>query len=166
MRTTLLRYGLGLFLLSLCNSASANESVTPSHVFQQAEWVIAEVNVICEHMKITDSARDPGIQVNKKPLHVYAKAIEVLEKVARSQQKLGMPPASLVQIPVRAIIPSDVFALSKTILAELVRIKIALGITTPRDKVAVADGKTPSDVLAQMQLIGAHLKALVKKRKA
>ena len=65
-------------------------AVTPSDVYQQAEWAIAEINNIRLHMKVTDIPRVPGVQVNKKPLHVYAKSLEVLEKIARIQQDVGL----------------------------------------------------------------------------
>ena len=65
--------------------------------------------------------------------------------------------------PAGKITPSDVFDTTNLLIAELVRVKVHLGLTTPRAEVPVPEGKKPEHVLAQMQLIGTNLDQLLAK---
>lgn len=123
---------------------------TPSHVYQQTENIVAEIELLRRAMNITAAPRSPGVQVKKMPLHVYAKSLEVLEKIARLERDLGMEVVEVPQIPLKKIAPSDVFGATQNILAELRRLKTQKGIGEEITRARLVQGKTPSDVYENM----------------
>lgn len=58
--------------------------------------------------------------------------------------------------------PSDVFDLANMTLAELVRIKVHLGLNTPGKVPGKVTGKKPADVLVMMELASEKIKLLKK----
>ena len=93
--------------------------MTPSDVHQHARWVIAEIREIREHEGVTESPRDPGTQLNKLPIHVYQKAVEVMGKVGRYQESLGMDPMEVDALPFTALTPEVVIEPADAILVNL-----------------------------------------------
>lgn len=71
-----------------------------------------------------------------------------------------MDKATIQGVKLVKVRPSDVFDLANMTLAELVRIKVHLGLKTPRKEQAKAQGKAPADVLVLMELAGAKINAL------
>ena len=104
----LVRLGAAVLALSFAASASAQSETTPSHVFQAAQDLIAEIEILREEMGIADYPPQAEPQEDRAPVHVYAKSLEVREKISRAQRRLGMPPGEVGQIPVREIVPHDV----------------------------------------------------------
>lgn len=97
------------------NTAFGEEPLTPSHVYQQTEHIIAEIGLIRTAMDVADTPRNPG----------------------------------------------DVYDTTNMMLAEFTRMKVELGMTDQRISAEVPADKSPSHVLAQMQLIGSRLKAIL-----
>jgi len=141
-------------LLSLCSLIFSHsvvaEGISPSHVYQNTQRLIAEIELIRNKLGVQDKPRHPGVQVKKKPIHVYAKALEVMEKVARAQARQGLKKAEVGGIPIRKISPTEVFAISERILAELHRLKQKLNITKTISEPQFVAGKRPSDVYETM----------------
>ena len=121
--------------------------IIPSNVFRYTAIIIEEINILKRALTIEVEAYEPDYSAGKSPIHVYSKGLEVLEKVARTQQKLGITPITTVgEIPLKTVKPADVFKLAKIILAELRRIKQSLMLNEKVNNVALVMGKTPSDV--------------------
>jgi len=141
-------------LLSLCSLIFSNlafaAGISPSHVYQNTQRLIAEIDLIRNKLGVQDQPRHPGVQIKKKPIHVYAKALEVMEKVARAQARQDMTKMTVGTIPIRHISPTEVFAISDRILAELRRLKQKLNITKTISKPKFVAGKRPSDVYENM----------------
>ena len=125
---------------------AANSDITPSHVFQATQDLIAEIEVLREAMGISDYPNEAEPQEGRAPIHVYAKTLEVKRKVARIQRKFGMTPAEVGQIPVKAIVPRDVFGSVQTITEELRRLKSQLVIEDEISPAPLVGGKTPTFV--------------------
>jgi len=130
-------------LLLLCSTSIFAK--TPSDVYQQTEFIISDINAIRAHQNITVSARNPGVQVAKTPLHVYSKGLELFEKVERYKAMLNLSSASIPLLPVSKVSPDSVFELLQDIRKELATIKQSLGITNTAS-IELVLGKTPSDV--------------------
>ncbi len=127
-----------------------NGKFTPSHVYQQVQNIISEINLIRSHRNVTIKPRDPGKQVKKMPLHAYSKSIEVLEKIARFAKENSMEAINVPGIPLREITPGQVFDSTQTILEELRKIKSKLGISATIIEAPFKDGKSPSNVYESM----------------
>jgi len=125
----------------------ATYEIIPSNVFRYTEIIIEEINILKRALMIDTEAYEPDYSDGKSPIHVYSKGLEVLEKVARTQKKLGITPSVKVgEIPLKIVKPADVFKLAKIILAELRRIKQNLVLHEKSKNIALVAGKVPSDV--------------------
>ena len=123
-----------------------NGDITPSHVFQATQDLIAEIEVLREAMGISDYPNEAEPQEGRAPIHVYAKTLEVMRKVARIQSKFGITPAEVGQIPVKAIVTKDVFSNVQAIVGELRRVKSQLVIEDEIQPAPLVGGKTPTFV--------------------
>ena len=83
--------------------------ITPSHVYQATSDLISEIEILRDAMGVTAYPIEAEAQDDRSPIHVYAKSLEVLEKISASQKRLGMAPARISQIPVKNIVAKDVF---------------------------------------------------------
>lgn len=136
-------------------------SKTPSHVFQQTEEIKAEIELIRAAMKATDYPLEPEYQLLKKPIHVYGKGLEVLEKLSKVQVKLDVSPVSVGHIPLQRIQPTQVFQLTRQIRTELQKIKAKLNISKNIEPAPFVKGKKPSHVYRNMWAASYMLDALV-----
>lgn len=128
------------------SSAQSQGQVTPSRVYQAAQDLIAEIEVLRDEMGIVDYPPEAEPQEDRAPVHVYAKSLEVATKVSRAQRRLGMPAGPAGQIPVKEIVPKDVLASVRAITREVRRIKDQPVIETKITPTPFAGGKTPSSV--------------------
>ena len=127
-------------------------SITPNHVYQQAQRIVGEVQIIREAMNANEPARIPGVQTDKRPIHVYAKSLEVLEKIARTQSVLGLPPVTVGSIPLRKVTPQEVYESTLQIIDQLEQVKSRLNITQQAPTPSLQSGLTPSDVYEKIWL--------------
>jgi hypothetical protein len=121
--------------------------IIPSNVFKYTEIIIEEINILNSVLTVNVETNEADYNDGKSPIHVYSKALEVLEKVAKVQKKLGINPITKVgEIPIKTVKPADVFILARKILTELRRIKTSLVIEKEVKNIILVAGKTPSDV--------------------
>ena len=125
-------------------SEEAASNVTPSHVFQATLDLIAEIEILREAMAVADYPGEAEPQDGRAPIHAYAKAVEVLEKVSRVQRKLGLDPVDPGYIPVKNIGVADVLGEVQTIIAQIREIKTQLVIEEAIEPAPLVNGKTPS----------------------
>lgn len=137
---------VALAVLALASPLHAQETVTPSHVFQAAQDLISEIHLLRDAMGIIDYPPEAEPQEDRAPVHVYGKSLEVQEKIVRAQRRLGMAPGKVGQIPVKEIVPRDVLGSVKTAIREIHRIKAQLVIEDQITPAAFEGGKTPSFV--------------------
>ena len=123
-----------------------NSGITPSHVFQATQDLIAEIEILRETRSLSDYYNEAEPQEGRAPVHVYAKTLEVMRKVARIQRKFGMTPVEVGQIPVKAIVPEDVLGRVQAITEELRKLKSHLVIKDEIQPAPFVGGKTPSFV--------------------
>ena len=126
--------------------AQNREQITPSHVYQATQNLIAEIHVLRDAMGIVDYPPEAEPQDDRAPVHVYAKTLEVMKKISRAQRRLGMDPGKVGQIPVKEIVPGDVLASVETLVWEVRRTKAQLVIEDEITPTPFEGGKTPSTV--------------------
>ena len=135
-----------LALLAVSGPVAAQENITPSHVYQATSDLIAEIEIMRDAMGVTVYPVEAEAADDRAPIHVYAKSLEVLEKISASQRRLGMKPAKIGQIPVKEIGPKDVYKSVQINIAEMRRMKTQLVIEDEIEPAPLDGGKTPSDV--------------------
>ncbi len=126
--------------------AQERDRVTPSHVYQAAQELISEIHLLRDAMGVVDFPPEAEPQEDRAPVHVYAKSIEVREKIARSQRRLGMAPGKVGQIPVKEIQPKDVLSSVQAAIREIHRTKDQLVVEDQITPSTFEGGKTPSVV--------------------
>ena len=120
--------------------------VSPSHVYQATLDLISEIEVLRGAMGVADYPGEAEPQEDRAPVHVYAKSLEVMKKVARFQKRLGMRPGRVGQIPVKQIVPKDVLGSVMVITEQLRRVKSQLVIGDKIQPASFEGAKTPSMV--------------------
>ena len=122
------------------------DDVTPSHVYQATSDLISEIEILREAMGVSVYPIEAELQEDRAPVHVYSKSLEVMEKISAAQRRLGIDPAKVGQIPVKSIMPGDVYKSVQTSLAEVRRIKEQLVIEDRIRPAPLEGGKTPTYV--------------------
>ena len=126
--------------------AVAQDAITPSHVYQATSDLISEIDIMREAMGVDVYPIEAEAQEDRAPIHVYAKSLEVLEKILASQKRLGMTPGKLLQIPVKEITAKDVHNSVQNCIAEVRRMKEQMVIEEEITPAPLEGGKTPSAV--------------------
>ncbi len=117
--------------------------------------------MIAGHMKLSVNHIDmPNRKDGITPKQVAEKTFKNFYELANFQSALGMGKATIQGIKLVKVRPADVFDLANMTLAELVRIKVHLGMRTPRTIPDRVTGKKPADVLVLMELAGEKIKIL------
>ena len=138
-------------------------NVTPSHVFQATLDLIAAIETLREGMAVVDYPGEAEPQEGRAPVHAYVKASEVLEKVARIQNRLGIEAVAPGFIPVKQIVPADVLGQVHGALEEVRKIKSQLFIEEVIEPAPFVNGKTPSLVYKNLGDASLLLDALVER---
>ncbi|MCY4012714.1 MAG: hypothetical protein OXG82_08375 [Gammaproteobacteria bacterium] len=125
---------------------SEGDTVTPSHVFRATRDLVAEIEILRRELGADDYPPEAELQEDRAPVHVYAKTLEVMSKVARMQQRWGVSPAQIGQIPIKEVQPADVLASVAAIIGELRAVKAQMAITEEIAAAPFETGKTPSMV--------------------
>ena len=120
------------------------QKITPSHVYQATVDLVSEVRVLRDAMEVIDNPRPTNSSEHKTPIHIYAKILEVKEKTARIQRRLGMVPVSVEPIPGKALAQSDVYRGVQTVIEELRRIKRQMVVKHEIRPAPFVGGKVPS----------------------
>ena len=103
------------------DTTPAGEPVTHGHVLQAIHDLTAEVALLRRATSVTTAPPAAAPREGLAPVHVCAKALEVLEKTARVQRRLGMIPVEAGHLSGAA--PQDLLRAVGDIVAELRRIK-------------------------------------------
>ena len=120
------------------------KDVTLSHVYQATLDLIAELHILRTATGAADSPREFIPREDRTPIHAFAKSLEVMDKTARVQRRLGMIPVDVGQIPVKTISPRDSYRKVHSIIEELRRIKRQLVIAEEIQPAPFVGGKTPA----------------------
>ena len=118
--------------------------VSPSHVFRATEDLISEIEVLRAELAISHFPPQAELIDDRAPVHVYAKSLEVLAKVIQVQQRMGLPPARMGRLPVKAIDSADVLDHIDYILRELRGVRMQMAIDGPAGFAPLRSGRTSS----------------------
>ena len=121
-----------------------HEGVQPFHVLRAVQDLIAEVTILREALGIRDYPPEAEFVDGRAPIHVYAKSLEVLDKVLDTQRRSFVPVGRAGQIPLKEIDDGDVLANIEYILIELRKIKSRMGINRRIEPAPLNTGTTSS----------------------
>ena len=125
---------------------SDREGATPSEVSRAVRDLVAEISILRDELGVSDYPPQAELQDDRSPVHVYAKTLEVLSKVARAQRRFGVPEAQSRRIPFKEVDSGDVLANVEYITDEITKIKTQLLIEREIEPAALVGGLSPSFV--------------------
>jgi len=132
---------------------------TPSHVFQVTEDVVRELRAFQASRGVT-AAPVRYVPHNRKPRHVMQKAREVLMQAGELKRSLGLADNSPAEIPVERVTPANVRRVAEKILDAVRGLRPKFGAPGAPPPVPFVNGKVPTDVYANLALIGDMLRSL------
>lgn len=137
---------------------------SPNDVFRNTQYILEELGLIADNLGVDINKRSAVQLVGAKtPKDVNLEAFKTLHKIGRMQRYLELAPFTPSAFPAGKILPNDALDATNTILAELVRVKMTLGIKTSRRDQPIPSGKKPDAVFEQMLLISSRLTPLLEK---
>jgi len=130
--------------------------VAPNDTHQLVETIIAVLEEIRQVRGVTDSS--PAIRrTGTTPAEVYAIGrliLGQLRKLTEANPEFTIPGGvAQPSEPSAEVVPADVVDLFGSVLADVVAIKVTLGVATPTLPAPPSHGRTPSDVFRQAELV-------------
>ena len=125
---------------------SEREAATPSEVSRAVQDLIAEISILRDELGVFDYPPQAELQEERTPVHVYAKTLEVLSKVIRTQRRFGVPEAQSRRIPFKEVNSGDVLANVEYITDEVRKIKTQMVIEREIELAVLVGGMSPSFV--------------------
>ncbi len=128
-------------------NASRHEGATDSDVARSVQELMGEIHILRDELGVFDYPAEAELQEDRAPIHVYAKTLEVLSKVARTQRRFGVPPAEgRRQIPFKEVDSADVMEMVEYLIGEVRKIKTQMLITREIEPVELVGGLSASVV--------------------
>ena len=135
--------------------------LSPDDVYRTAWSVLEEMALIAEKLEVPLDLEVVPTTESRKPIDVALALARAAFKVADLQTKLRMDASGVPRPILLRATPSKNHDATSMLLAEMVRIKLHLGIGALREERPVQrQGKTPSDVCALVMLIVRNLDRL------
>ena len=138
-------------LAALAFHASADEEITPAHVYQAIDQLSANINLVREVMGRPEAATEPWVVIDAQPRHVFYQALTLLRKANRFAEELGAadrvaPPALLEE----EILPSNVLAVVDLARGQIDAVRHELGMTYGAEARDLDPDREPRDVLREI----------------
>ena len=138
------------------------EGFTPSDVFVKAKRVVDEIEIIANYVEKKFDIKMPPLKTAKQPSDVYKKTRGMIDTLEKVKYRAGLLERSrLINIEREEITPDDVINEVDVILAELVNLKVHLGISGKAQKKTKKEDKTSSHVYQQLEYAELLLSNLV-----
>ncbi len=138
--------------LTLLDTVIGPQGYTPNDVYRQSQRIIAEFKILRRHLQVDKPVAMPPFKLGKEPRNVLKLTQKILRLLRRIQKRAGM--SVVATVPEEAtskVTPNEVFNEVGIILAELVALKVHLGITRSAPDFPLPNDKTPSHVYRNME---------------
>jgi len=137
---------------------------TPNDVYALSEFILNKVAIIKDKKGIKQKAKKTTYIYGLKPIHVYVKGLENLEKVAKLKELEGFKPSEVPSSPNTKITPSEVYELILRLDDEInLLYKGSLHLASYRNTMNKREynDKTPSDVYNNLWKLSYELDAIL-----
>jgi hypothetical protein len=124
---------------------------TPSDVFALSERLLEEVRFLRKSQGLSIDVPTPKRTEGKHPNHALKASYDLLKKISTVQANLWLTPCSTRDVPMRIIIPNEVYDSVQENLAELQRIKYRLGLEYSPKVFPIKEKKSPDDVIYNLK---------------
>ena len=119
------------------------DAIASGRLQRLVEDLIAEIRIVRDELGVYDFPPEAELQHGRAPVHAYVKTLEVLSKLSRVQNRLGIPAVDSGRIPFKVVGADDVRANLELLLDGVVRIKTQLAIAREVDLTDLSAAATP-----------------------
>ena len=133
----------------------------PDDVVTATELVRQEIEMLRRELGVDDFPPRAESHENRRPVHVYVKALEVMSKVAAVQRRLGVPESSVPGIPLIGLSSDDVLLAVQDIVGGIRAIKTQMVIESDVEARALSTPRTLSGAYKNLADSSAMLDGLV-----
>lgn len=134
----------------------------PEGILSIAEVVRNEVEILRQELGVNDFPARAESQQDRRPVHVYVKALEVMSKVVAVQRRMGVAPAGSVrEVPLDGLSSDDVLVAVQDILDGIRVIKTQMVIESTAEAPVVSRPQTLSAAYKVLADASAMLDGLV-----
>lgn len=152
MRLLYIFFTLFIGLISSLSCAYAGADIpdkTPSDVYRQALNLADRVRLLRQNHNVAAEWPEVTVESRKAPRHVLQKSNEVLQKVNRLRENLGLGSITVPAYPSRYVTPNEVYERVRRLVAEIDL------LLPPEQRMTVTDSanhsfKTPTDVYQKL----------------
>lgn len=130
---------------------------SPSDVYAQSMHILELVRFLRLTQNIGQKVAKPPLPTGKHSNHALQAAYKLLAKIAKIESNLWIKPTETPKVPHRVITPTEVYDALQHVIAELQRIKYRLGVERYLPTPAVEVGKSPNDVIQNLEWATAML---------
>ena len=149
---------IGLSLIVVCNNTQATTS--SNDVYRKTLILERQIDRLRESIENTLEVELPNPQKNRLPVHVFAKSMEVREKISALQKRYNIEPLAPAVIPSADITPADVLSAVTSLIDGMSLVLQANQLETPSGR-AMITGMTPNKVYEKLGLISNALTTIV-----
>lgn len=135
-------------------------AVTSDDVFREALILERQIDLLREATNNTHDIKKPQPQKNKSPVHVYAKSLEVREKIAAVQKLYGLETIDSRSIPSSEIAATDVLNAVVGLTTAMSTVLQSHNLIDPTGR-SIATGNTPNEVYEKLWLISNSLDTFI-----
>ncbi len=133
----------------LIDSITGGENFTPNDVYPEAQNILSEARIIAKELGFSqeNSQIKEFSSKAKEPSDVFELSVGLLKRVQEMQVHAGVPDVGQIFVPVSGpITPANVFDHIGLVRAELIVLKVHLGLSEEAPHFKTATDKNPSDV--------------------
>ncbi len=139
----------------------AQADAAPDDVVMVSDILRQEIEILRRELGVDDHPPRAESHANRRPVHVYVKALEVMSKVVAVQRRLGVQESSMPGMPLGQLAPEDVLAAMQNVLAGLRSIKTQMVIESEVETRAMSTPRTLSAAYKNLADSSAMLDGLV-----
>ena len=148
----------GLADASFLLDAVRGHPLTPDDVHRNAMAVLDEIVIIATRFDVAPELQPEVVEGEKKQIDVARQILRATYKVINLQSRLDMEASIVPAISLVRVTPSETYDAINVLLAELVRVKLHLGIDiAPDPRPDSPTGKSSNDCFAVAALIVRNL---------
>ena len=152
---------LASVVLGFGPQAQAQQKITPNHVYQVTEEVLAELALLHRaNFSKADVSAAAAEQQPRRPRHVIQQGLRALRQVQMLRFINGLEAKDIEAPEVREIRPADVIEVANRLKADIAELRAIFGVTEPAPASALPEGKTPTDVYQNMLRISMSVEQL------
>ena len=135
---------------------------TSNDVYMNVLQVHDQMASIAASLGVVLESDPPPVEGGRESKDVAQQILRAAYKIINLQTRLGMDASGVPSMPLGEVTPAEVFDTTNLLLAELVRVKMHLGIRSPPPERRGSRGKQAADVFVQVLLVIGNLDILTR----